>query len=72
MRHLCRIKQEIGWKQQGVIICMDYQATVLRCYFGEGVKVRELNTKKIMGFPDDRRGRVADRLCQEVQDVQSI
>lgn len=50
MRHLCRIRQEIGWKQQGVIICMDYQATILRCYFGEGVKVRELNTKKIMEF----------------------
>lgn len=30
MRHLCRVKQEIGWKQQGTIICLDYQANTLR------------------------------------------
>jgi len=50
MRHLCRIKQEIGWKQKGTIICLDYQANVLRAYFGEGVRVRELNTDKIMEY----------------------
>ena len=50
MRHLCRVKQEIGWKQQGTIICMDYQANMLKEYFGEEVRVRELNTDKIMEF----------------------
>lgn len=50
MRHLCRVKQEIGWKQQGTIICMDYQANILKEYFGEEVRVRELNTDKIMEF----------------------
>ena len=50
MRHLCRIKQEIGWKQKGTIICLDYQANVLRAYFGEGVRVRELKTDKIMEY----------------------
>lgn len=47
---MCRIKQEIGWKQKGTIICLDYQANVLRAYFGEGVRVRELNTDKIMEY----------------------
>ena len=50
MRHLCRIKQEIGWKQQGTIICMDYQANTLREYFGKEVRVRELNADKIMEY----------------------
>ena len=29
---------------------LDYQAYVLRAYFGEGVRVRELNTDKIMEY----------------------
>lgn len=50
MRHLKRVKQELGWKKNGCILCLEYQRTALERYFGEGVKIHEIITEKLMQY----------------------
>lgn len=50
MRHLLRVKQELGWKKQGIIFCFSYQKPILECYFGKEVLYREILTEKVMDY----------------------
>lgn len=50
MRHLKRVKQEMGWKKAGSIVCMEYQRIALKQYFGEEVEIHEILSEKVMQF----------------------
>lgn len=50
MRQLCRIKQELLWRPSVSIVCMDYQAEIIREYLGEKVIIYELNTENVMKY----------------------
>ena len=50
MRHLLRVKQELGWKKQGTILCLSYQKNVLETYFGKEVAYREILTEKVLDY----------------------
>ncbi len=50
MRHLKRVKQDLGWRKEGSVLCLDYQQDVLRHYFGEGVEIRAILTEKVMQY----------------------
>lgn len=50
MRHLKRVKQELGWKKRGSILCLEYQSKVLKKYFGEEVEIREILTEKVKQY----------------------
>lgn len=50
LRHLLRVKQELGWKKQGTILCFSYQKSILEYYFGKEVSYREILTEKVMEY----------------------
>ena len=50
MRQLCRIKQELLWRPSVSIVCMDYQAEIIREYLGEKVIIYELNAENVMKY----------------------
>jgi len=50
LRYLARVKQELGWRQSGKIICMDYQKCAFQKYFGETVKIQVLITEKVLDY----------------------
>lgn len=50
MRHLLRVKQELGWKKQGTILCLSYQKNVLETYFGKEVAYREILTEIVLDY----------------------
>lgn len=50
LHHLIRVKQDIGWKQQGSILCLDYQREALGKFFGEEVSYIEIASEKVMQY----------------------
>lgn len=50
LRHLLRVKQELGWKKQGTILCFSYQKSILEYYFGKEVSYLEILTEKVMEY----------------------
>ena len=50
MRHLKRVRQDLGWKKRGSILCLDYQQKALENYFGEGTKIRAILSEKVMEY----------------------
>lgn len=50
LRQLLRIKQEINWQRKGIIVCLDYQEEALKTYFGEGVRIQTVITKKLKEY----------------------
>lgn len=50
LRHLKRIKQELGWKNTGTILCLEYQKAALEKYFGKGVKIVEILSEKVKQY----------------------
>lgn len=47
MRNLLRVKQEIAWKQEGMVVCLDYQKAALRAYFGEKIEIQAVITERL-------------------------
>ena len=50
LRHLLRVKQELGWKKQGTILCFSYQKPILEYYLLKDVAYREILTEKVMDY----------------------
>lgn len=50
LHHLIRVKKDMGWKQEGSILCLDYQRTVLEKFFGEEVSYIEIASRKVMQY----------------------
>lgn len=50
LRSLMRIKQEMGWKGLGKIVCLDYQAEALRSYYGKEVEVLAILPEKVTEY----------------------
>lgn len=50
MHKLSRIKQDAGWKQEGTVFCLDYQEETLQNYFGEGMKIQAILTKRLCEY----------------------
>lgn len=50
LHHLIRVKQNIGWQQNGNILCLEYQRKALGDFFGEGVRFIEIATEKVMQY----------------------
>ena len=52
LRNLMRIRQEMGWKGTGKVICLDFQADSLRVYFGKGVEILRISSEKVIRYLD--------------------
>lgn len=50
LRHLIRVKQDMGWKQEGSILCLEYQRKALGRFFGEEVRYIEIASEKVMQY----------------------
>ena len=50
LHHLIRVKQDMGWKQEGSILCFDYQREALKAFFGEEVSYIEIASEKVMQY----------------------
>ena len=50
LRHLKRVKHDLGWKNVGSILCLEYQKAALEKYFGKGVEIHEILTEKVKQY----------------------
>jgi len=50
MRHLLRVKQEIAWRQEGLVVCLDYQKEALQAYFGEKTEIQAVVTERLAEY----------------------
>lgn len=50
LRNLIRVKQDMGWKQEGSILCLEYQRKALEKFFGEEVRYIEIASEKVMQY----------------------
>lgn len=50
LHHLLRVKQDMGWQQEGSVLCLDYQRKALGDFLGEEVKYIEIASEKVMQY----------------------